>query len=102
MGLEGVIKVAGSFLTYIILLSILHLYYDLSYIFHSHVKNFFVHIFVEEGTVLIDNCKCLFICILCSWLCLICLAFFLFYLLSYCVLEGKLHEGWKDLCKLSL
>ena len=53
--LECLIKVAGSFCTYIVLLSILHLYDYFSYIFHSHMQNLFVHVFVEEGAVLVNN-----------------------------------------------
>lgn len=81
----------------------MHLDDYFSYIFHGHVQDLFVHIFVEEGAVLIDNCEYLFIGINCYWLYLISLSFLSFFCLnSCCVLKCKLHEGRENLSELGL
>ena len=94
---EGLIKIAGGLSAYTVLLSILHLHNYLSYIFHSHMQDLFVHIFVEQGTVLIDNCENLFIQIDRSRLYLNRLDLLVFLLSRCVVLKGILHEYRKYL-----
>ena len=63
------------------------------------MQDLFVHIFVEQGTVLINDCEHLFI----SCLYLNCLDLLVFYPLSRCVvLKGMLHKSRKYLCQLGL